>query len=200
MNAHLLGASVDVTTRRTLKWPTLFCEHFLRPQLTRKLTTSSIACFLSEPHAGPSKTVAESRHVCPGGGSAAALRGAASVLPVPGAHGLRGLRQSPAAGEAVRPAETEARRGPGAGQGLRAQLRRADGQAGPVRAAASPAGHPGHGGGRHHRSGRKRGAGPKGEDGQATLLILKFSVAIFFFFFYVCEEGWQPRLFKNIRG
>ncbi|XP_019739093.1 synaptic vesicle membrane protein VAT-1 homolog [Hippocampus comes] len=54
MNDHLLGAHVDLTTRRTLKWPTLFCEHFLRPQLTRKLITSSIACFLAEPHAGPS--------------------------------------------------------------------------------------------------------------------------------------------------
>ncbi|XP_049614390.1 synaptic vesicle membrane protein VAT-1 homolog isoform X2 [Syngnathus scovelli] len=82
-------------------------------------------------------------------------------MPGPGAHRLRGLRQSQTAGEAAGTTQAAARRGSGAGQGVRAQLLRADGQAGAVRSAASPAGHPWNGGRRDHRSGRRRGEGAK---------------------------------------
>lgn len=80
-----------------------------------------------------------------------------------GPDGVRGLRQSQAAGEDAERAAAEGWRGPGARQGVRAELRRADGQTGAVRTAASPACHDGNGGLRGHWSSRGGCGGPESE-------------------------------------
>lgn len=113
------------------------------------------------------RTGEEDRRTC-GGGSAGdgehpCSREDAPLLPGSGADGPRGLRESQAAGEDGDAHAARGRRGRGARQGVRAELRRAPGQTGAVRAAARPAGHHGDGGLRGHRSRRGRREGPAGE-------------------------------------